>query len=82
MSAEWRFTKTTRRAQFLADMDRIIPWAELNSVVEPFYPKVNEAGGRFTDLNGAPITLQSTSVLATNGRMHAPILAALRQEGV
>jgi len=38
---------------------------------------VNEAGGRFTDLNGAPITLQSTSVLATNGRMHAPVLAAL-----
>ena len=38
---------------------------------------VREAGGRFTDLNGAPITLQSTSVLATNGRMHAPILAAL-----
>ncbi len=38
---------------------------------------VNEAGGRFTDLSGAPITLQSTSVLATNGPMHAPILAAL-----
>jgi len=38
---------------------------------------VNEAGGRFTDLNGAPITLQSTSVLATNGRLHAPISAAL-----
>jgi histidinol-phosphatase len=38
---------------------------------------VNEAGGRFTDLKGAPITLQSTSVLATNGHMHAPILAAL-----
>ncbi|HEY4969633.1 MAG TPA: inositol monophosphatase family protein [Steroidobacteraceae bacterium] len=38
---------------------------------------VSEAGGRFTDLNGAPLTLQSTSVLATNGRMHAPVLAAL-----
>jgi histidinol-phosphatase len=38
---------------------------------------VNEAGGRFTDLTGAPITLQSTSVLATNGPMHAPVLAAL-----
>src|SRR3984893_12971434 len=38
---------------------------------------VTEAGGRFTDLDGAPITLQSTSVLATNGPMHAPILAAL-----
>jgi histidinol-phosphatase len=38
---------------------------------------VTEAGGRFTDLSGAPITLQSTSVLATNGRLHDPILAAL-----
>lgn len=38
---------------------------------------VTEAGGRFTDLAGAPITLQSTSVLATNGRLHASILAAL-----
>jgi histidinol-phosphatase len=38
---------------------------------------VNEAGGRFTDLSGAPITLQTTSVLATNGRLHAQVLAAL-----
>ncbi len=38
---------------------------------------VNEAGGCFTDLSGAPITLKSTSVLATNGPMHAPLLAAL-----
>jgi histidinol-phosphatase len=38
---------------------------------------VTEAGGRFTDLGGAPVTLESTSVLATNGRLHAPILAAL-----
>jgi histidinol-phosphatase len=38
---------------------------------------VNEAGGRFTDLAGEAITLRSTSVLATNGRMHAPVLAAL-----
>jgi histidinol-phosphatase len=38
---------------------------------------VTEAGGRFTDLEGEPITLQSTSVLATNGHLHAPILAAL-----
>ena len=38
---------------------------------------VNEAGGRFTELNGAPITLKSTSVLATNGAMHGPVLEAL-----
>ena len=39
---------------------------------------VSEAGGCFTELGGAPITLQSKSVLATNGLLHAPILAALR----
>jgi histidinol-phosphatase len=38
---------------------------------------VNEAGGRFTDLGGAPITLQSNSVLATNGRLHDAVLEAL-----
>lgn len=38
---------------------------------------VSEAGGQFTDLGGAPITLQSNSVLATNGRLHPLVLAAL-----
>ena len=38
---------------------------------------VTEAGGRFTDLSGAPITLASTTVLASNGRMHEAILKAL-----
>jgi histidinol-phosphatase len=38
---------------------------------------VTEAGGRFTELDGAPITLRSTSVLATNGCIHAAILEAL-----
>jgi IS5 family transposase len=41
-----RFGKTTRRARFLADMDRIVPWQELVAVVEPHYPKVGDAGGR------------------------------------
>jgi IS5 family transposase len=41
-----KYRKTTRRAQFLADMDRIVPWTELQAVVEPFYPKLSEAGGR------------------------------------
>lgn len=39
---------------------------------------VTEAGGLFTELNGEPISLRSTSVLATNGLLHDPILAALR----
>ena len=39
---------------------------------------VTEAGGRFTDLNGAPIALDSTSVLATNGCLHDLVLQALQ----
>jgi len=38
---------------------------------------VEEAGGRFTDLEGNPVSLGTTSVLATNGRLHGPILEAL-----
>lgn len=47
-----KYAKTTRRAQFLADMASIVPWKELESVVEPVYPKVSELGGR------PPIELQ------------------------
>src|SRR5579859_2565410 len=38
---------------------------------------VTEAGGRFSELGGGPISLRSTSVLATNGRLHGPLLEAL-----
>jgi histidinol-phosphatase len=38
---------------------------------------VTEAGGRITELGGAPISLHSTSVLATNGRLHGAILQRL-----
>lgn len=39
---------------------------------------VEEAGGRFTDLSGRPVGLDTTTVLATNGRLHPPLLDALR----
>ena len=38
---------------------------------------VTEAGGQFTQFDGAPITLRSTTVLASNGRLHAALLDAL-----
>jgi histidinol-phosphatase len=38
---------------------------------------ISEAGGHFSELGGAPITLQSKTVLATNGHLHAAVLAAL-----
>jgi IS5 family transposase len=31
--------KLTRRAAFLAEMDKVVPWRELCALVEPFYPK-------------------------------------------
>ena len=34
-----RFGKTTRRAAFLAEMDRVVPWSALCSLIEPVYPK-------------------------------------------
>ncbi len=39
---------------------------------------VREAGGIFTDLQGGPVGLGTTSVLATNGALHETVLAALR----
>ncbi len=38
---------------------------------------VEEAGGRVTDLEGAPIGLGSTSILASNGALHDTILTEL-----
>ena len=38
---------------------------------------VAAAGGRFTDLEGAPVTLETRSVLATNGHLHAELLDLL-----
>ena len=39
---------------------------------------VEAAGGRFTDLDGRPLTPASGSVLATNGRLHEAIHAAIQ----
>jgi IS5 family transposase len=41
-----KYGKRTRRAQFLADMDRIIPWPEMTAAVQTVYPKISENGGR------------------------------------
>ena len=40
------YRKKTRKEQFLAEMETIIPWKELTEVIEPFYPKPEGAGRR------------------------------------
>jgi IS5 family transposase len=39
-----RYRKPTRREQFLAEMEQVIPWRELCKVIKPFYPKQKGAG--------------------------------------
>jgi IS5 family transposase len=34
-----KHSKQTRRAKFLAEMERVVPWGELCALIEPFYPK-------------------------------------------
>jgi IS5 family transposase len=41
-----RYRKPTRREKFLAEMDKVVPWAELAALIEPYYPKTTSAGGR------------------------------------
>ena len=34
-----RYTKKTKRALFLAEMEQVVPWGELCALIEPHYPK-------------------------------------------
>jgi IS5 family transposase len=38
--------KKTKREQFLAEMDQVVPWTRLCALIEPHYPKGSPAGGR------------------------------------
>jgi IS5 family transposase len=38
--------KVTRREQFLAEMDAVVPWTRLLALIAPHYPKVGSKGGR------------------------------------
>ena len=39
-------TKVTRRAQFLAEMDKVVPWSRLLAVIEPHYPVAEQGRPR------------------------------------
>lgn len=38
--------KITKREQFLAEMNQVVPWTRLLALIEPHYPKGSPAGGR------------------------------------
>ena len=39
-----RYRKATRREQFLAEMNRVMPWQKLSALIEPVYPSGEGAG--------------------------------------
>lgn len=43
-SGEHAMKKQTLREKFLAEMERIVPWARLMAVVEPLYPTSGRVG--------------------------------------
>ena len=34
-----RYAKATRRAVFVGEMERVVPWSALCKLIEPLYPK-------------------------------------------
>ena len=38
--------KRTKRDVFLAEMGAVVPWAKLEALIEPHYPKMGSKGGR------------------------------------
>lgn len=36
--------RPTRREKFLAEMDKVVPWAELLTLIEPSYPTAGRRG--------------------------------------
>ena len=47
-----KYGRKTRRERFLEEMEQIVPWAELQALVEPHYPK-GEKGRPGTSLRRA-----------------------------
>jgi len=45
-----RYSKTTRRATFLSEMDRIVPWKRLRKIIRPHYYKGDGVGRRPIEL--------------------------------
>jgi myo-inositol-1(or 4)-monophosphatase len=53
--------------------ERLQPWDMAAGVL-----LVEEAGGRVTDMDGGPLDLFAGHVVATNGRLHEPMLSVIR----
>jgi hypothetical protein len=70
-----RYAKTTRRAAFLAEMERVVPWLALCGLIKPVYPKVGN--GR------PPVEARSSAVVGFESfDRHCSPLVQMDQNGV
>lgn len=71
-----KYGKTTRRAQFLAEMEQVVPWAQLCALIEPVYPKGGSGeGGQPPDM--ATEYIGSSAVVAHRAVGGRPIVRRL-----
>jgi len=61
-----RYTKKTRRAVFLEEMEQVVPWEKLCALIEPHYPKPGK--GRRAERTGKHAAdLFSAAVVQSGG---------------
>ena len=57
-----RYGKKTRRAEFLEEIEQVVPWRKLCALIEPHYAKAGNGqppGGRYCEQK-VPVVKQST----------------------
>lgn len=75
-SAEFAGKKRqTRREKFLADMETVVPWARLEALIEPHYPKSGKVGRPPVGLSKM---LACASCSSATRCVHAPSAATQR----
>ncbi|MGC8551220.1 MAG: hypothetical protein ACP5M4_16205, partial [Acidobacteriaceae bacterium] len=37
-----KYSRPSRREQFLSTMEEVVPWSELEALIEPYYPKAGK----------------------------------------
>ncbi len=69
--------KVTRRERFLAEMNTVMPWAELTALIAPHYPRPHAGAGR----PAMPLERCSGSTVCSSGSICPiqPRKCALRQ---
>ena len=59
--------KQTKREKFLSEMEAVVPWQALIALIEPYYPKESQKGGRPPYLRWTGFSGQAPSLTSEAG---------------